>query len=272
MLKEAMELLLECGESQADVIVKPLAEPPHVYGVRLRDGTISWRHANPPPSGHKANTLQAIVDLAKRACARVDAGEGFAEVWYGPDAVVTRFGDSSLRNTVSLPLQFSEPYLKLTAWKDRRAVTQPDLVRELRITFRDCLQHAGALVETIRRVRFANGTVTESEVGHGKASLGKQIMGEVTGVGAIPEYVVFNLPVFANPCFVAVRAAVECAINPDPATGSFRVVALPGQLEGAAEMGLEAIGRELRERLNGGESDDVPDDGSVSVPVYYGKP
>jgi len=260
MIREALELMLKEGQGNADVIVRPPAEPPHVYGVRKPDGTICWRTAEPMPGHHKAFTLQAIADVVKENSGGEDTDA--PEVWYGPEAVVARFGDG-LRSSITLSLGFSEPYLRLAAWKQQgNAVSQPNLVRELKTTFADCLERSGNLAESIKRVKFQTGQTINSEIGHGRASLGKEIEGQVTGVGIIPEYVVFSLPVFANPCFQALRAGVRCAIEPDPATGTFRVAALPGELEGAADAAMEGVKGELVGLL-GGEG---------KFPVYYGKP
>jgi hypothetical protein len=256
VLKEAFQLLLDTGRSSADVVVKPAAEPAHVYYLRRPDGSLDRVEADRPPWAHEAHSLQAVVAIAKEAQAA-----NFASVWYGADHVTALFGED-LRNRVRLGLAHSEPFLQLHAWRTTKAaLTQVELVRSLRTTFRDALAQAGELVNVLKRVNFTATAATQGEVGHGRASLGKQIAGEVTGTGVIPEYVTFNFPVFANACLRALRGSVECALEPDAATGTFRVIPLPGQLELAAESALAALGEQLRAEL-----------GESGVGLYYGRP
>jgi len=254
VLKEAFQHLIEVGRGTAATVLKVDAEPPHVYYLRDPDGNLRRVEAEPRPPMAAAYSLQAIISKALE-------NEDTAEVWHCAGHVVTIFGKDK-RGFVSLDLAYSDQYLKLCGWKQHKpALTQPELIRELRTTFRDSLAQAGELVEILRRVNFRATATTEGEVGHGKASLGKTIAGEVTGTKAIPEYVTFNFPIYANACFRSIRTSVECALDPDPASGTFRVIPLPGELEIALDAAVTAVGLQIREAL-----------GDTSIGVYYGKP
>jgi hypothetical protein len=254
MISDALKYLVELGGSSAPGLVKPPAEPPHVYYMRGADGSLKKISAELPPDNCAAYSLQAILAVATNL-------ELDAEVWYGPDQVVCVYGDAH-RDRITLPLALSEQFLRLKHWHAARpALSQADLVRELRVTFRHNLGAAGNLVEILRRVNFRAVSTTDGEVGHGKASLGKAIAGEVTGVGTIPEYVTFDVPVFANACFRGVRAKVECALEPDAATGSFRVIPIPGELDAAMDRAVGETGEAIRDGLDNGE-----------IAVFYGRP
>lgn len=253
MLQEAFKFLFDAGLNSAPGVVKATAEPEHVYFLRGKDGTLTRTEAKSAPEKHTALSLQAIVELATRNDER-------GQVWYSTGAVTLCFG-ASLRDRTTLSLHLSEPIKQLVSWRDQKpSLAQADLIRTLRTTFRDAMAQAGTLLESLKKVRFNQQSQINAEVGHGKASLGKEIMGEVTGVGAIPEYVTFNMPVFANPCFRSLRASVECALDPDAATGTFRVIPLPGQIEAAIDAGNAGVGAQLAESL--------PRD----FPVFYGTP
>ncbi len=254
MLKEALEYMARVGRESAPTVVRVDAEPAHVYFLREPGGELVKMTADPKPAAHAAFSLQAIVAKAVQHAPH-------AEVWFSPGAVVVDFGQG-LRNYATLDLTQSDPFATLVKWRQHQpALSQAELIRQLRVTFRDSLARAGELVEVLRKVRFNASQTTEGEVGHGKASLGKAITGEVTGTKAIPEYVTFDLPVYSNPCFRSVRGTVECALEPDAATGTFRVIPLPGQLEAALDAALAAVGSMIVEQL-----------GDAEVPVYYGKP
>jgi hypothetical protein len=259
MLKDALEFMAEIGRKSANRIVKPDAEPSHIYFVRQEDGTLERREADPTPAKHVACSLQAIVDIAKESATGPD---DFAEVWYAPGQVVCTFGDHAMRNLVTLTVDYSDPMLVLMGWKkSASALGQAEIIRVLRTTFRDSLGRHVGLVDVLRKVNFRATAETEGTVGHGKASLGKQITGEVTGLGIIPEYIRFDLPVFANPCFSNIRATIECALEPDAGNGTFRVIPMPGQIETAQDSALALIGEDLESKLSGSD-----------VKLYYGRP
>jgi hypothetical protein len=251
VLREAFEYLFDKGNDAADMIVTVAPEPAHVYYIRRPDGSLEQRVAAPPLRQHTAYSLTTVA-----AIAAVEAGE----VWYGLAGVVLRHG-TDLRDKTTLPVLLSDALRQLVAWREgKAALPQADLIRILRTTFFDSLSLAPTLIDVLRKIRFNSGTVVNAEVGHGKASIGKELMGEVTGTGAIPEYVRFNLPVFANACFRPIRANVECALEPDASRGEFRVIPLPGEIEDAIDAGTTAVGESLRESL--------PKD----YPLYHGSP
>lgn len=251
MLKEALEFMAGVGRASAPTIMTATAEPGHIYFVRQLDGSLKKTEAEPPPTASLAYSLQAIIAHATAEP---------LDVWYNAETVIARFGDE-LRSRITLNLYLGEQMKVLQAWKtNSTSLMQVELIRALRTTFRSATPSNPELAAILRRVNFKSTASTQGEVGHGTASLGKQIAGEVTGVWAIPEYVVFTFPVYGNPCFRGVWASVECALEPDAGNGTFRVIPLPGQLECAVESAVAEIAEQLRK----GIGDDVA--------LYFGKP
>lgn len=251
MLREALDYLFTAGRAAAPSIVKCDAEPAHVYFKRAADGSLSRTEAEAAPDVHTALSLQAIVETAER--------EDGSQCWYGERGVTLRYGDE-YRNRIVLSLTLSDQMKQLIAWRDGAGgMTQAAILSALRTKFRDSTG-AGTLADVLKKVKFNTGSQINSEVGHGKASLGKELMGEVTGSGAIPEYVTFDFPVFATACVRSIRASVQCALEPDAAAGTFRLVPLPGLLELALDYGVQEVGRALREQL------------PQNTPVYHGAP
>jgi hypothetical protein len=76
-------------------------------------------------------------------------------------------------------------------------------------------------------------------VQRGKSSIGKTIQQQIEGLGEIPEYVTLTVPFWANRVLVYVD--VECSLDPDEATQTFKLVPLPGKVERATEMALDAL-------------------------------
>lgn len=248
MIKEAIEYLFGLGKAAAPSVVTVPAEPPHVYFVRQADGTLKREVADVPPHNRTALSAQALVRYAHDLH---DEGESPGIVWYGPTAIVLTYGD---RGRMTLPLGLSDQYKRLVTLKEN-SIAHAELVRALRTTFRGTFEDAHpTLLEVLRRVRFAAGAVTTGEVGHGRASLGKEITGEVTGTAAIPEYVKFSIPVFATPCFAHIRLPVNCALEPDAGSGTFRVSHLPGELESTLQEAVDSVGEYLRGALPQGHA------------------
>jgi hypothetical protein len=257
VILDALKYLVGLGRAEAPAIIHPAgAEPSHVYYIR--DGVgLKKVEAEPPPCCRQPASIAALVEMVKDAV----AAESPATVFYGFDQVTALLGEDG-RDRVQMKLQPSDPYTRLCAWKSNMpALTQADLLRELRITFRDCLAPAGNLVELLRRVKFDVTSAGQAEVGHGKSSLGKQLTAELTGTGTLPEYVTLLIPIYANPCLRSVRSRVECAIEIDPHTQTFKLIPMPGQLQDAAEFAAGEIGRQLREGLK-----------DADAPVYHGIP
>ncbi|WP_439624128.1 hypothetical protein [Gemmata sp.] len=254
MLKEALQYMNELGRSSASSIVETSREPHHVYFIRRNNGELEKVTADEKPEQHTALSLQAVTDKAIEYAPD-------AEVWYSPTEIVAVVGKDH-PGTVKLALVASDQYKRLADLKAQKpAMTQMDLIRDLRTTFRDSLALCGDLVESLRKVNFRATATTQGEVGHGKASLGKEITGEVTGLKAIPEYVTFEFPAYANPSFRSVWCRVECALEPDPTNGCFRLLPLPGQLEVAAENALSFLADELKKEL-----------ADSKVRLFFGKP
>lgn len=249
MIAEALKYLIEQGKAAKPDVVK-VDGLPHTYFHRKADGTLEeWDVPN--PDNCAAGDLDTLVRVALR---RADDG---SEVWYDANSVVCRYGEYS-RERTTLKLEFSKQYLQLRSWETPTALDQETLIRHLRVTFRDALPAGESLVAVVRKVKFATATTIDAEQSHGKASVGKQIMGEVTGTAALPEYVTLAIPVFANPSLSWVFP-VECAFEPDPRDGKFRLIPLPGQLDGASAHALDKIRQDLVAALG-------------EIPVYHGRP
>jgi hypothetical protein len=133
--------------------------------------------------------------------------------------------------------------------KGRPSYKQADFVRLLRITFAGCLGPAGNLLEIVRKIQFRVNQAGRSEVQHGKASIGKSLEAELTGAGALPEEVVFQVPIFESG-FQDLEM-VGCALEVDPQTETFQLIPYPRSIEEALSVAEERLGAELTASLEG---------------------
>jgi hypothetical protein len=251
-------------DANAVQILPAPGEPAHVY--YLREGTMVKRvEADPAIIFHAASTMETLADKAADAL----QVEGYAagsrsdvQAWVDRSGVVLLL-DATRRNRVTYPLTVSDQINAFTAMKGT-AYTQKDLIFLLRTTFRDCLGLAGDIIPILRTVKFKDHLSGESNIGHGKASIGKSLMTEITGTGNLPEYVVLSVPVFAQAGVQAVRATVECALEPDAATQTFRLIPLPGAIERAIGDGEQQVAAKLHGLLDERKAN--------GVGVFMGKP
>ncbi len=250
-VKAIGDMALKAG---APSFVAPGQEPSGVYYIRDQGGELKLVHAEPPYRQHQAGDLSAVVEFAKRFA------ENTPVIWYHRDKVVCVIDDNNRRDAVTLPLDLSVQVLTLRQWeKNQPYLPQATAVLTLRTVFESCLGMAGGLIDVLRKVKFRTTADGSGEVQHGKASVGRAIESEITGAGAIPEYVAFDVPIFGNA--LAHRGTIRCALEPNPAAGSVAFIPLPGEIEKAVAKAEGEIRDDLGELL-----------GDAKVPVYYGRP
>ena len=259
MLAELVEKLVSLGsESQTIVYEKPPAEPPHVYFTREQNGDLLRRSAEPAPRQHTALDLQPIIDMAKtwsEYCKIVS-------IWASRQGVVCLLDDATRRDRVSMLLSWSEQLavLKGFAQPTPTWMKQEDLVRVLRISLAGCVPTS--LLPIVRKTKFRQNAEGETEVAHGKASMGRSMERELTGTSNIPEQITVIVPLWQG--FQAHHPyPVECAIEIDVVTERFAIVPLPGEIERAIRKGESDLINHLKAQF--------VDEGST-VMVYYGTP
>lgn len=232
-----------------EIITAP-GEPSHVY--YLREGTTVRRvEAESGVIGHTANTLETLADKAADAVKDEGHAEGEpsdVQVWVDRTGVVLLL-DAKRRNRVGYSLSYSEQIHKLTGISNA-AMSQKDIIFILRTTYRDCLGLAGDLIPILRTVKFNAAEEGQQTIQHGKSSLGKAITAEITGTQNLPEYVTLSVPVFAQAGVQSVRSVVECALEPDAATKTFRLIPLPGAIERAIGDGEKQVAAKLHGLLD----------------------
>lgn len=211
----------------------------------------------PSPRGHVVMDLDSFAKAAKAAA---DAGGVNSTVcWVNRNGITLVMDDNGDReNTVQVPLRLSPQLRELMAIETvQTPFNQRDLIQTLRIKFANCGLPTN-LVDNLRKVRFTNQGEANSEVTRAKVSVGREQMAQFHGIDTLPDWVVFQVPVF-NGVF-RTSASINVAVDPDPELQQFRLVP---QL-GAIEQSLQAAEIALVQALAG----IVPE----TVPVYFGSP
>jgi|SRR5579863_3284674 len=257
MLNELFQAILKTGQEAQGARVMESPDTGPGYWMQ-HDGELKWQDRKPAPSDHKARSLETLTAFAMALADHAE--QPLPVVWYSRAGVVLLVDDSTRRDRVTVELVYSRPLNCLADCNARAVVwSQKDFIRILRTTFADCLGSCGEILRNVRTLQFNRSEVGNSSLQQGKASLGKKIESEVTGYDLIPDYLTFQVPVFEGGV-IHLLAGVRCALEVDPATATFQLIPLPGQIERAIAEAEDVIAEQLIEALGD------------KVPVYYGVP
>jgi hypothetical protein len=200
---------------------------------------------------HQAADIESLVEsLVKSSSEAIDgdlpATAPRAAIWYSVNGIVGYLDESLRRDHVTIPMGLSpqmQTMQDLSEQSPARAFSQMELIRFLKNDLYGCLARSGGLLDNIRRVKFilnkqATGVQTTS-----KASYGNSIEAELTGADKLPEFVEFQVPVFANPR-VQFIASIACSFDCDLDNGLFMLKPTPMSVEVAiAEAEIETGAR-----------------------------
>lgn len=250
-------------------IVDPDTEPNGWYYVVRSDGEMVLTQAKPAPKNHQAADLETVV--AQAVAGLAGPGAPHPEIWYGREAVVALVVGSGIDGGASraaFALSPSPQLATLTEWDraKRFEIDQRALILLLRTLFADCLGQCPDLIDAVRNVRTQRAADVNKQVQHGKVSLGKTELAEMTGLKALPEAITLTVPVWAQTA-APWRAPVRVAIDPDPEREVFKLVVLPGEIEAAYWLAEQRLAMRLAELLG----EHGPGKGDA-VPVYHGRP
>ncbi len=197
---------------------------------------------------HAAYDLETIVSFA------IPDGE----IWYSSKQVVCYPQAAERINRLAMDFSFSKPFLFFVDLDAKpKTFSQRDLIFTLRTTLAKCQSKCPHFLKLLRDLRFTSGSTDAASIQHGKSSVGKTIQREATGQDAIPEEIVFNVPIFMDK--VACFADIECAVDVDAGTQTIQLVPLPGQVEAAKASAEWVISKRLLEFADG-------------VKIYHGVP
>lgn len=170
------------------------------------------------------------------------------------DVVSVNYEESpgDLRGLTAKMAMVQTPEFKWLSELSAKSYDHKEFVRVLRIVLRNCLP-ASNLLSIVREAKFNTNAVASSVQQVSRQSFGRDVQAEVIGLQAIPEEVVLMVQPFEN---LKNKFKVECAIEIDASTSSFKLTPFPGQLVDAVDAAMNVIYNRVVE----------------IVPAYYGRP
>lgn len=220
----------------------------------LVGGEVQEVRIAPPPRGHHAHTLDALIAYAEGHA----AGSGTPAVaWYDEDEVVLVLDDDGPRaSRAVLELEKTTTYILILGLTHARPLGHKEFLRLLRVDLSGALP-AGALLDRVRRIDFESGQVTRARVGRADESLGREVTAKVMATDDLPEHVTLSCRVWRG---LPYEASVVCAVEVDPHAATLALVPLPDALERAVDLAMASLGDDLSGRL------------PASIPAYRGRP
>lgn len=272
MLAEFLKELVDLSNQTQRVKFHKLeGMPADVLCQENPDGTITWGSLEPEPANHKVLSLGAMVDVAVRAQAQ-NADDTPVSLWYSRSKVTAVLDPVGRRDVAVLDLSLSRPVLQLDNWEStEQSLGQERLVWLLRTTFKDSYEPK-ALLGMVESVNFSVNSGNASVIQHGKRSVGKSVESKIENREQLPEYVVFQIPIWANGP-TQIMESVECAFEIDPSRSeSFRIMPIPNEIENAIQRAELKISSQLVELVEMEVANaDLPE-GKRGIPVLYGNP
>ncbi len=234
-------------------IVKPPAEPEHVYLTVTSAGDVNRIEAESQPRSHELVTLEQVVAFAEKKGSAVDS-----VVWFDRSGVVVVIDDNTRRDRASLDLTLSPQCQTLFVLEgSRKQFSLRDFRRLVRVDLAGCFTDT-LLLNWLASVKFSDSRSTGSSIKQGKESLGREIeQSAVSQAGECPETVTLSVRIFDDPS-LRDTWPIECAVEIDLDNQQFQLIPLPGRLHDAVENEVGAIGKYLSE--------------AIKCPVFRGKP
>jgi hypothetical protein len=228
-------------------IVKPQAEPPHVYLTVGADGKFEKQIAMPAGRNHRLITLDEVERFVQ------EKGSEHTVVWYDRTGVAVVIDDDTRRDFATMSLTLTPTMVLLARLeKDRPGYDQKAFRKLLRTDLGEC-QRDPRLFNWVSDLKFANMSGAVGQFSNARESLGNDIEAQaVSGAGECPDDLILDVRTFDDPSLVE-RQGIKCVFEFSPQEREFRLIPFPLAVHNAIELEVTFIGERLREKLG-----DVP--------------
>ena len=239
---ETVELIQKTAVDAAGVEIKEL--PGESRRVLIAAAGSYTLHDIPAPLRlHKINTLEDLTKEAEDA-ATAAVGRVGPALWYEHAAVVLTYDYDDRRDRATLTLIESEQFKTLKALQTIRALNQAAFCRLLKHDLAGAIPDT--LLPTIRRLTFTKNAGGNSDLQHGRDTMGRQVEAAVVGAIDIPEYLTAAVPIYANPGLTK-RHEIRLSLEISTTTEEFILRPLPDACQNAVDAAQAWIGNALRD-------------------------
>jgi hypothetical protein len=234
MIAEALKLVQDTAVKASSPKDLP-SESSHVSRRLLPTGEVDTTTAAIPPRKH------VVYDIDSLSAFVADADN--VVVWHDNQQVVAVLNDEGYRDSrLCMPLPIHPTFTALGNCQNLN-FTQRDLIDYVRLNLKKEVDTAlPGFVAALRAVKIEKDESGESDLQHGRESMGRRIKQSVTGIDALPEDFVLVVPLWLH---LDAVVQVECALVIDTMKETFRFGPKPGAIEQAKVAGQKWLGQTL---------------------------
>jgi hypothetical protein len=238
-IKDALAFLSQQAVKAEGIAVETVeSEPEGVYLLRRQDGSIGRMLAS---SDWRRHTLRTPQDLAAFVARQERAEKDRSAVFVSENSIVFVFDIEDRRNIATCPLTLTPQWKALVG---KPFASQGEIIRLLRIVFKDSLINSDQVILSLRKLSFKLGSSSEGDIDPNK----RESFSRSATAGLeqeIPDSLLFEFPIFEG---YRVKAKVACALQSFPVEAKLSIEAYPQALTYAMSETLEAIAELFRSK------------------------
>lgn len=238
MIAEAIAELKDISQQalapKTPIVTTIKSGDPHKTRLLKIDGTVDEVTDVHPFRKHIVYDIDSLstwaTGEADGATASDDTKNG-RHVWHSENEVVLVLDDREYReNLVTMPLPKHPKFLALKDGTNKK-FEQRDLIQFLRLNLKEEITNAFPdFIARLRAIKIKKDESGESNIQHGRESMGREVMAEVAGISELPEDITLQVPVWLHHEFVV---SIECAFDVNVQDQSFQFRPKPGVIERA---------------------------------------
>lgn len=233
MIAEALKLIQDTAVDAAGPQKLPSANP-HEERVLVKGDAYIVEKTTPARNHvvYDIDSLSAFVGDLKDVV-----------IWHDDSRVVAVLNDETFRDSrVSMPLPIHPTFAALAKCCGV-SYTQRDLIEYLRLNLKNEITAAvPGFIAALRAVKIEQSESGESDIQHGRENMGRKISQSVTGIDALPEDFILQVPLWLH---LDAMVQVQCSLIIDTAKATFRCGPNPGAAEQAKVQGQKWLNAQL---------------------------
>jgi hypothetical protein len=239
MLKEFVEAIGKLAvDARQPVMVGDRFDPRKAYLIHA--GKIEEKAVAPPLLNSRVDTLESL-DAAVGKFA-----QGDASAWCSRECVEVVLDSEDRLERIRLPLFLSDQMKAVLTLP--RSFSQKDLVLFLKRNMAGAIDPAE--IAPFRQLDFTKREAAGGVVKHGEESLGRSVQAAVAQASEIPEFLVVNVRVYANPDIVF-RTNINLSVDIDLQRGVIDLTPLPDEIVYAFESAENHVFTAVSDQLDG---------------------
>ena len=209
MIREALQWLAEL--KAASIQPTTLLQRQDRVILWTHDGVLHDHQLPDVPRNHTVHTIDDFV----RACRRWRTEDSV--IFHGENAAVFVLDDADCRAKLTLPLPWSDLFLRVLELRQAQPLDQRDFLRTLRHDLAGAC--SPALVAAIQKIEVVSSGNQRTEINPGRERGTMEFAADLASSGEIPELVTLSVPVYSiqgldSPC--PIRCSLDYTLPPRP--------------------------------------------------------